>query len=60
MSDRVTIQLKDGVADVRMSRPEKLNAIDPAMFSGLTEAGRTLATDGSVRAVVLSGEGRGA
>ena len=58
MSDRVTIQIKDGVADVRMNRPEKMNAIDPAMFSGLTEAGRKLAADSSVRAVVLSGEGR--
>jgi enoyl-CoA hydratase/carnithine racemase len=58
MSDRVSIQIQDGVADVRMNRPDKMNAIDPAMFSGLTEAGRQLASDASVRAVVLSGEGR--
>jgi enoyl-CoA hydratase/carnithine racemase len=59
MSDRVRITLTDGVADVRLSRPEKLNALDPAMFEGLVATGRTLAVDRSVRAVVLSGEGRG-
>jgi enoyl-CoA hydratase/carnithine racemase len=59
MSDRVRIKLTDGVADVRLTRPEKLNALDPAMFEGLVETGRALAVDPSVRAVVLSGEGRG-
>src|SRR5262249_58300422 len=41
------------------SRPEKLNALDPAMFAGLVDTGRGLAADPSLRAVVLSGEGRG-
>lgn len=58
MSDRVTISTSDGVADVRLNRPEKLNALDPAMFRGLADAARELASDRSVRAVVLSGEGR--
>jgi len=44
---------------VRLNRPDKLNAVDAAMFSGLVEAGETLKADTSVRAVVLSGEGRG-
>ena len=51
--------MADGVADVRLSRPEKLNSLDPAMFTGLVETGRSLASDPSLRAVVLSGEGRG-
>lgn len=59
MSDRVTIDITDGVADVRMNRPDKMNALDPAMFAALVEAGDQLAADRSVRAVVLSGEGRG-
>src|SRR5215475_8536010 len=59
MSDRVCMTVTDGVADVLLSRPEKLNALDPAMFEGLVETGRTLAVDPSVRAVVLSGAGRG-
>jgi len=59
MSDRVSIAIDGGVADVRLNRPDKLNAVDAAMFSGLVEAGETLKADPSVRAVVLSGEGRG-
>jgi len=58
MSDRVTVTLTGGVADVRLTRPEKLNALDPAMFAGLRATGRALATERTLRAVVLSGEGR--
>jgi enoyl-CoA hydratase/carnithine racemase len=59
MSDRVTVAIEQGVADVRLSRPEKMNALDSAMFQALQETGRALATERSLRAVVLSGEGRG-
>jgi enoyl-CoA hydratase/carnithine racemase len=58
MSERVTVAIQDGVADVRMNRPEKLNALDGAMFDALVEAGTALAAERAVRAVVLSGEGR--
>ena len=59
MSDRVTMSIQDGVADVRLNRPDKINALDPAMFAAIVEAGEALKVDPSVRAVVLSGEGRG-
>ncbi len=58
-SERVTVAVESGVADVRLNRPEKLNALDPAMFDALIAAGERIAADGSIRAVVLSGEGRG-
>ena len=59
MSDRVLIDIdQNGVADVRMNRPEKHNALDRAMFDALIEAGRQLATEASLRAVVLSGAGK--
>jgi enoyl-CoA hydratase/carnithine racemase len=58
MSDRVSVHIENGIADVRLNRPEKMNAIDPAMFEGLCDTGRALADEKSVRAVVLSGEGR--
>ena len=32
MSDRVSVHVAGGVADVRLNRPEKMNALDPAMF----------------------------
>ena len=58
MSERVSITIDGGVADVKLSRPEKMNALDGPMFDALVDAGRSLAEDSSVRAVVLSGEGR--
>lgn len=58
MSDRVQIDIDNGVADVRLDRPDKMNALDTAMFMAIAEAGERVAGDPSVRAVVLSGEGR--
>jgi len=58
MSDRVSVSLDGGVADVRLARADKLNALDGAMFEALVDAGRRLAGEASLRAVVLSGEGR--
>ena len=58
MTDRIKLEIADGVADVRLSRPDKMNALDDAMFSALIETGERLKTEAGVRAVVLSGEGR--
>ncbi len=58
MSDRVTVKIEGGVADVRLNRPDKMNALDTDMFTALVETPRALAADPAVRAVVLSGEGR--
>lgn len=60
MSDRVIVnRLADGVADVRLNRADKMNALDIPMFEALVATGTELARDRSLRAVVLSGEGRG-
>ncbi|MEM8767814.1 MAG: crotonase/enoyl-CoA hydratase family protein [Pseudomonadota bacterium] len=59
MADLVTIETKNGVADVRLNRPEKYNALSRDMFSAIIEAGESLAAAKDVRAVVLSGNGRG-
>ncbi|HMJ78579.1 MAG TPA: crotonase/enoyl-CoA hydratase family protein [Iamia sp.] len=56
--DRVTVTVTDGVAEVVLSRPEKMNALDPRMFASLVAAGDQVAADRSVRAVVLRGDGR--
>ena len=58
MEDRVKIELKNGVADVRLVRSDKMNALDDAMFKALVDAGERLKEEKGVRAVVLSGEGR--
>jgi enoyl-CoA hydratase/carnithine racemase len=59
MSDRVQLTIDNGVATVRLSRPGKLNGLDPEMFEALIDTGKRLATDNTIRAVVLHGEGKG-
>jgi enoyl-CoA hydratase/carnithine racemase len=54
---RVTVTIADGVADVRLNRPDKRNALDPAMFAGLVGAGERLKSEPGLRAFVLSGAG---
>lgn len=58
MEERVSISISDGVADVRLVRADKMNALDQAMFEALVAATERLSKDRGVRAVVLSGEGR--
>jgi enoyl-CoA hydratase/carnithine racemase len=58
MSDRVLVTIHDdGVADVRLNRPEKRNALDLAQFRAIADAGERLKSERGVRVVVLSGEG---
>jgi enoyl-CoA hydratase/carnithine racemase len=54
---RVTVTLAGAVADVRLNRPEKRNALDPAMFEALVATGERLKSQPGLRAVVLSGAG---
>jgi enoyl-CoA hydratase/carnithine racemase len=58
MTDRITMHIANGVADIRLSRADKMNALDPAMFDALIAACGRLGKEKGVRAVVLSGEGR--
>jgi len=58
VSRRVVLDVADGVATVRLDRPEKLNALDPAMFEALVTTGRELVDRDDVGAVVLTGAGR--
>lgn len=58
MSERVSITIDDHIADVRLTRGDKMNAIDPAMFEGIGAAIDQLADMKDVRCVVLSGEGK--
>jgi len=58
MEQRVSISITDGVADVRLVRADKMNALDALMFEALVDASARLAREKGLRAVVLSGEGR--
>lgn len=58
MEDRVAITLADGVAEVRLARAAKMNAIDAPMFAQIADTIAALATRAEVRVVILSGEGK--
>ncbi|GJL90712.1 enoyl-CoA hydratase/isomerase family protein [Hyphococcus sp.] len=50
---------KPGVAHIMLNRPERLNAFNRQLRADLTAALKRASSDGAVRAVILSGEGRG-
>ncbi len=50
---------ENGVTTLTLNRPERLNALSPAMTAGLKEALERLATDHDVGAIVIAGTGRG-
>lgn len=56
-ASHVTCTVSDGIAHVRLARPEKLNALTLQVLDDLAATARTLRRDKSLRAVVLSGEG---
>nr|WP_113887771.1 crotonase/enoyl-CoA hydratase family protein [Roseiarcus fermentans] len=58
IAGRVTLTFADGVAEARLDRPDKLNALDSAMFEALALAGERLTRARGLRAVVLHGAGR--
>ena len=58
MTDPVTCTLSDGVATIRLDRPEAMNSLDVATKLALLDAVRGVAEDEAVRCVVLTGSGR--
>ncbi len=54
---RVAVEVSDHVAVVTLTRPDKHNALDVAMFEQITGAADRLASEAGVRAIVLHGEG---
>jgi len=59
MTELVTVEIKDHIADVRLNRADKMNALSIPMFEAITRVGKELAQNKDIRAIVLSGEGRG-
>jgi len=54
----ITCTLSDGIADVRLDRPDKLNALSLGMLGELRSTARRLGRAPGLRAVVISGAGR--
>ena len=57
MSDRVTLDIQDNIAIVRLNRPEKKNALDYPMFDAIVECQKVIEENRSIRVVVLTGAG---
>ena len=53
----VTCTIRDGVAQVRLDRPEKLNALTLQSLGDLVSTAHALRRDRTLRAVILAGEG---
>ena len=53
----VTCTITDGIAQVRLARPDKLNALTLPLLGELVATARLLRKDKSLRAVVIAGEG---
>jgi 2-(1,2-epoxy-1,2-dihydrophenyl)acetyl-CoA isomerase len=58
MTPSVRVERRDAVAEVRLARPERLNAVDVPTFRELRASLQEVALDPKVRAVILTGEGR--
>ena len=55
----VLLEVADGVATITLNRPEKLNAFNEAMHRELAQAFDRVEADAAIRAVLLTGAGRG-
>jgi enoyl-CoA hydratase/carnithine racemase len=55
----IEFDVRDGVATVALNRPDKLNAVTPGMAARIGETFRSCDADPAVRAIVLTGRGRG-
>jgi enoyl-CoA hydratase/carnithine racemase len=53
----LTCEIRDGVAQVRLDRPDKLNGLTLPMLHGLVATARELSEQPGLRAVVLAGNG---
>ena len=58
MGELIKVEISKGVAHVSLNRSEKRNALSIELMQALIDAGEQLKLDKSVRAVVLSGEGK--
>lgn len=57
MSELVTVTIENHIADIRLNRPEKMNALNPQLIDSLISTAAKVSALSGVRCVVLSGEG---
>lgn len=59
MTETLTLTKSNHIAHIELNRPDKLNALSLEMFSELPDTVEALAQDDNIRALVISGAGRG-
>ena len=60
MNTRIDLDIDQGIATVTLHNPSKLNAVNAAMWRGLSAAMARIAGDDSVRCVIVRGAGENA
>lgn len=58
MTTRVTTEIRDGVLEITLNRPEARNALENSMINAIVTALRDAAHQPEVRAVLISGAGK--
>jgi enoyl-CoA hydratase/carnithine racemase len=58
MSEYLTSEKKQSICYITLNRPEKRNAVNVEMLTGICEMAESQATDPDVRAIILKGEGK--
>jgi 2-(1,2-epoxy-1,2-dihydrophenyl)acetyl-CoA isomerase len=59
VSDVLLVERNEGVATLTLNRPDSMNSLSVELKEALLDAARDVAADPAVRAVVLTGTGRG-
>jgi enoyl-CoA hydratase/carnithine racemase len=54
----LTLEISDGIARVKLDRPDKLNAMPRSFYGELVETAEALAADAAVKVVIVHGAGR--
>ncbi|WP_087972407.1 enoyl-CoA hydratase/isomerase family protein [Oceanobacillus rekensis] len=58
VSNHLLVNINNGIMNIKLNRPESLNAFSTEMISGLKEALRNAKTNNDVRVITISGSGR--
>lgn len=58
MTDKLQVQVSDGIARVLFNRPDLSNAMDTDVVEGLAQHFTEMAMDESVQVIVVSGKGK--
>ncbi|HET7885950.1 MAG TPA: enoyl-CoA hydratase/isomerase family protein, partial [Bradyrhizobium sp.] len=57
MADQIVLHCTGGIAEITINRPEKLNAMTPAMIVSLARIAADIDRDEAIKVVLLRGEG---